>query len=245
MSTAAFGDALLGQIARDGASAELGSDPAPSPQADRAVELLRAASGRDDTELDLALRDWDEAGALHDPEALDSILAALGGGRSFFTAFRGRKLRRSARGALAGTSRPGTLRLACAILGAFGDRMDVAALEVVAVHPSLTLHGATALANLHHPDAYAALLRLLSRTEAEPRVIVIDRLLALTGHAVVRLALLRDALPGLPEPLAREVAPDISERCDAAGIAADERQAEDVRAGAREVLRLAGDAHHL
>src|SRR6185503_7909124 len=96
---------------------------------------------------------------------------------------------------------------------AAGTKDDVAALETLARHPAFTLHAATALSNLDHWTARAALLRLLTTTHGATRVIVIDRLLPHIRQPAIRLALVRDALVGLDAASAAEVAKDIAAMC--------------------------------
>ncbi len=204
-----------------------------------AAALSRAASATDDHAASAA---FDEAGALHDLATLDAVLAkTVGGGPlAFLRGVRRRRLRDLARAALEGTAHPGALRLAAALLGAVGDKSDVEGLETVAAHPSFTLHGATALANMSNRAALGALLRLLTRTDGDARVIVIDRLLAHIREPAVRLALLRDALTGLDDRPASEIAPAIVQAMDVRSIATDSAAPDDLRAAADRLLDLAG-----
>ena len=130
-------------------------------------------------------------------------------------------------------------QLALAVVGELGGREDARSLETLGIHPRLTLHAATALANLDAWEGRLSLLRLLNQTNGDARVSVIDRLLPHTTQPAVRLALLRDALPGLDPICAREVAPDIAAACDARGVADDPKAADDLRRAARDVLRAA------
>ena len=259
MTGAATGS-LLDRLTRDGAAADLGPDPAePDAAADAAPGGAAAAAGAADAaRLVAAVRRaaaampdeaaacvaWDEAGAAHTPETLDVALAELTGWRflGFTRAAAKRRIRDAARLAMQRTRSVGALQLAAAFVGELGDEDDVAALERVAVHPRLTLHGATALSNLRPWQARLALLRLLTTTTGDARVLVIDRLLPHVGQPAVRLALVRDALRGLAPEHAHEVARDIASACRAKDLADDKGVADDVREGARAVLAAAEDA---
>jgi hypothetical protein len=227
---------ILERVRAAGAAAvlpETGSEP---PDANAVVRLVHEACAAKEPERALAL--WDEAGAQHDPAALDAALEKLAaGGWVPFVAASGRKrLREGARLALRSSSRLGTVELAAAILGSMGTKDDAADLETLARHPALTLHAVTALANLDHWQGRLALLRLLSTTNGAERVIVIDRLLPFIREPAVRLALVRDALVGLAPEHAAEVAADIAALCDVKGCVDDPKAGEDVKAGARLVL---------
>jgi hypothetical protein len=235
---------LLDRLALHGADADCGALEAAGPgDATRLIAAIRRAVELRDAPDD-ALAAWDEAGALHDPETLDEALAAVapGLGIPFVSGLRRRRLRDAARRAFRKTSRPGTLRLLAAVLGAVGKRDDAEVLETVALHPAFTLHGATALANLSHWQGRAALLRVLSRVHGAERVLVIDRLLPFVGEPAVRLALVRDAFTGLAEDHAREIAPAVAETLQLEGWLAEERTPEDLREAARRILALAGRA---
>jgi len=230
---------LFAQITAD-SRADIGDDAPGAPHVEAAVEALgRAVSGGDD---EVVLAAFDEAGALHDVLTLDAVVArTVGSGPlSFLRGGHRRRLRDLSRTALARTAHPGALRLATALLGAVGGKPDVPDLETVAAHPSFPLHGVTALANMTTRDALGALLRLIARTEGDARVLVIDRLLAHVREPAVRLALVRDALTGLDDHLAREVAPAIVESMDVRTLASDGAAPEDLRAGAQRLLDLAG-----
>lgn len=232
---------LLERIERDGAAADIGADPEPvAATPDELIALLRsAASALPDEAASLAA--WDEAGVRHTPELLDAARSALTRFTflSFLKAVPRRKLRDAARLALRTTRRAGSLRLAAAFVGELGDTPDVAALEAIARHPALTLHGATALANLIDWHGRLALLRLLVSTDGDQRVLVIDRLLPHAKQAAVRLALVRDAVPGLSEAHAADVAADIAAICRCKELADDPDVTADVRAGARAVIAAA------
>lgn len=219
----------------EGAGGDAGDRPADPAALVAALRRAAAAMPADEAG---ALAAFEDAGRLHDPEALDAALRELAGWRLFgFVGAGGRRrLLGAARLAVRRTADPRTLRLAAAFVGELGGRADVDALEVLAAHPALVLHGATALSNLRDREGRAALLRLLHVHRGEARLVVIDRLLPHAAEPAVRLALVRDALVGLDDALAREVAPDIARLCDAAATADDPRAADDVRAGARSVL---------
>mgnify|MGYP001325406962 CR=1 FL=1 len=187
---------------------------------------------------------WDAAGDAHDPETLDGALAVVAPSVTvpFLGGRRRRRLRDSARHALTRTARAGTLRLLVAILGAVGTQEDVPPLELVAAHPALTLHGATALANLQHWEGRAALLRLLSRTDGDARVVVIDRLLPFVREPAVRLALVRDAFRGLDDAHARAIAPAVADCVDLRAMLGDARTPDELRRCAEHVLDLARTA---
>jgi len=232
------GAALFDVIRSGGASAGVPDDPRETPDAAFVVSRLRAAAALPPEESARALAVWDEAGARHDPATIDAVLADLtAGGWVPFVGARGRKsLRLSARAALTGTRRRGTMELALAVLGAIGRKEDAEALETVGRHPAFTLHAATALSNLDHWQGRASLLRLLVATNGAERVVVIDRLLPHIREPAVRLALVRDALTGLAPEHAREVAPDIAAMLDVKSLAEDAKAPADIRAGARAVL---------
>lgn len=237
-------ESLLDRVTRDGATADLGPDPAePETSHARTTELVealrRAAAALPDEAAALAA--WDAAGALHTPEALDAAIQDLAGWRvlGFLRATPKRRLRDAARLALRRTRSIGALRLAAAFVGELGDEGDAAPLERLAAHPLLTLHGATALSNLRPWRARLALLRLLTTTTGDQRVLVIDRLLPHVGQPAVRLALVRDALRGLAPEHVREVARDIASACKAKDLVDDTSVAEDIREGARAVLAAA------
>jgi hypothetical protein len=232
------GAPLVDRIRRDGASADVADEPRETPDAAFVAARLRAAAALPPEESARALAVWDEAGARHDPATIDAVLGELtAGGWVPFVGARGRKgLRLSARAAMAGTRRRGTLELAVAVLGAIGRKEDAEALEIVARHPAFTLHAATALSNLDHWQGRASLLRLLTQTNGAERVVVIDRLLPHLREPAVRLALVRDALTGLAPEHAREVAPDIAAMLDVRSLADNPKTPEDIRAGARAVL---------
>jgi hypothetical protein len=233
---------LLARLAAQGAALSLPAVPrAPAADAERVAAHLREAAAAlpDETR---ALASFEAAGRLHDPLALDAVLARVaprfplpfaGGVRKW-------RLRDAARSALRTTSEVGALELACALLGQVGTEEDAAQLEVVGRHPELTLYGATALSNLTHWQGRAALLRLLTATEGNARVLVIDRLLPHTREPAVRLALVRDALHGLDAVHAAEVAGEIAERCGVRKWIDDPAVPDDVRRGAELVLRHAG-----
>lgn len=231
---------LLDRIRSEGAAASIDDDAATTPDVEQLLSLVRAAGEAIETDERAALAAWDTAGTLHDLETLDIALQSLGTGRGIFGG--GRRTRRvvaATRHALARSERVGTVQLAAAVLGQMGDSSDVPALEVLAVHPGLNLHAATALAVHPHRSGVAALLRVLAKTSGEQRLTVIDRLLVHAEQPAVRLALVRDALVGLDSELAREVAPDIAARCDIDAALRDPKTADDVRAGA-ELVRLYG-----
>jgi len=229
---------LLDRIRRDGASAQIADEPRETPDAAFVAARLRAAAALPPAESARALGAWDEAGSRHDPATIDAVLAELtsGGWMPFVGAGSRKRLRLSARAALASTRRRGTLELALAVLGAVGRKEDADALETAARHPAFTLHAATALSNLDHWQGRASLLRLLTATNGAERVLVIDRLLPHVREPAVRLALVRDALTGLAPEHAREVAPDIAAMLDVKSLADDPKTPADIRAGARAVL---------
>ncbi len=245
-----FGGPLLQRIRDSGAAASVAETRSLGGGANEMVAAVRSAIALDDKAEDKAedsveaLAAWDRAGAFESPEALDEGLPQLlsGTGMPFVGAGRRRRLRAGARAALERTREPGTARLAGAILGAVGERADVEALETLAVHPALTLHMVTALANLRHADGRLALLRLLSRTDGEARAVVIDRLLAFVHEPSVRLALVRDAFRGLDDATCRELAPAITSAMDVAGLAADEGAPAELREPAQRLMRLAAEA---
>jgi len=232
---------LLERLERDGAAADLGPDPEAIPSSpEELVALLRAAAAAMPDSV-AALAAWDEAGARHTPELLDAARGALTrfSFLAFMKAVSRRRLRDAARLALRSTRHAGSIRLAAAFVGELGDSSDVPALEAVARHPALTLHGATALSNLLDWHGRLALLRLLVTVDGAQRVLVIDRLLPHTKQAAVRLALVRDALGGLSDAHAAEVAADIAAACRCSELADDPDVTADVRAGARAVLAAA------
>jgi len=233
---------LLTRLERDGADAPIA---APEPNRNASVEgLVAAIRAAIDARADpsSAAEAWIRAGALHDPETLDQALATVAPvmGVPILAGVRRRRLRDSARDALRATPSVGALRLAAAVLGAVGASDDAAALETIAVHPALTLHGATALANLNHWEGRASLLRLLSRVGGAERVLVIDRLLPFVREPAVRLALVRDAFTGLDAEHAREVAPAVVDALDLAAWLDEPRTSDELRAAARRILELAG-----
>ena len=216
--------------------------------ADAVVRFVRAAVALPHDADARILAAWDAAGALHDPEALDRALLRLtaGGWVPLVGALNRRKLSDSARTALSLTSQPGTVELAVAVLGATGTAADAETLEALARNAAFNLHAVTALSNLEPWQGRAALLRLLVTTDGDLRVNVIDRLLPHVREPAVRLALVRDALTGLDDAHAAEVAPDIAAMCDVKACLTDENATPDVRAGARNVIdhaqRAAGRA---
>lgn len=234
-------DRLLARVRRDGAAATVAADERGAPDAGFVVGRIRAALAlpKDDAARIVAV--WDEAGRRHDPGSLDEALAELtaGGWVPFVGAHSKRRLRESARTALEGTDRAGTVELATAVLGASGTKDDVAALEALARHPAFTLHAATALSNLDHWQARAALLRLMTTTAGATRVTVIDRLLPHVREPAIRLALVRDALVGLDDASAGQVAKDIAAMCTVQDCIDDPDAPEDLKAGARLVMRHA------
>ncbi len=232
-------DGLLADVRARGRDASVPEDAGGRvPDADALVRLVRLAASLPRGADARVLAAWDEAGALHDPAAIDAALAQLTTGRwiPVVGGMRAHRLRDSARTALGSTRRAGTVQLACAVLGAVGDDADIEALEALARHPAFTLHAATALSNLASWKARAALLRLLASTDGAERVLVIDRLLPHVREPAVRLALVRDALRGLAPEHAREVAADIAALCDVRSCVDDPSAPEEVRAGARLVL---------
>jgi len=234
---------LYERIAQEGAAAKVpAAEPAEYPDPRALAERLREAVAALPDEA-RALGLFDQAGRLHDPATLDELLNRLRPSLvfPFAGAVRRRRLRDLARRALTGTREVGALELACAVLGAFGGPEDAPALEAVGRHPDVVLHAATALASLSHWQGRASLLRLLSVTEGDARVVVVDRLLPHTREPAVRLALVRDALQGLADEHAREVAADIAERCGVRHWIGDPAVPDDVRAAAERILRLAGD----
>lgn len=237
-------ESILDRVTEQGAEADLGPAAAAPARTDAAevVRLLRAAADALAAgEEAKAIALWTDAGRLHDLETLDHVIPEISG-RGFFAFAKAgarKKLLRAARAALRQVTEVGAATLAAAIVGEIGGAEDARSLETLGRHPALTLHAATALANLDAMEGRMALLRLLHATSGEARVHVIDRLLAHARQPAVRTALLRDALPGLDGPSAREVAPDIAAACDAKGIAEDPKCAEDLRAAARQVLRAA------
>lgn len=230
------------RIEADGADADLGPEPpAATATADEVATAVRRAAAALPDEA-AALAAWDDAGALHGPETLDAALADVAG-LGPFAFLRGgtrRRLLRVARLALERTAQPGSFRLAAAFVGELGDAGDVAPLERAACHPGLELHCVTALANLRPWQARLALLRVLASKRGAGRVLVIDRLLPHAGEAAVRLALVRDALPGLSPDEARDVAPAIADLCRCADLADDASADAALRAAARAVLAAAG-----
>jgi len=233
---------LLAQLARARDEVTIApARPTPSPSVDDLVAAIRAAVDLRDDEA-AAEQAWTRAGALHDPEALDQALARIAPtlGVPILSGMRRRRLRDAARQALRATRSVGALRLLAAVLGAVGASDDAAALELIASHPALTLHGATALANLNHWEGRASLLRVLSRVNGAERVLVIDRLLPFVREPAVRLALVRDAFIGLGDEYAREIAPAVVDRLDLASWLDEERTSEELRAAARHILHLAG-----
>jgi hypothetical protein len=229
---------VFARIQADGAAATISADERGAPDAAFVAGRIRAALALAKYDVARIVAVWDEAGARHDPATLDEVIAELtaGGWVPIIGALSKRKLRASARIALAATDRAGTVELATAVLGASGTKDDVAALETLARHPSFTLHAATALSNLDHWQGRASLLRLLAATNGAERVVVIDRLLPHIREPAVRLALVRDALTGLAPEHAREVAPDIAAMLDVKSLAEDPKAPAEIRAGARAVL---------
>ncbi|MCG3136119.1 MAG: hypothetical protein HMLKMBBP_03947 [Planctomycetes bacterium] len=210
------------------------SDPATGDAARTRAALDRAAA-----HPERAADAYSDAATTCTLEALDEVLAGFRGWR--LIGRRGRHLA-AARTALRTAPTAPAVRLAAAVVGELGEREDVADLETLAAHPELTLHCATALANLRSQDGRAALLRLLHRTAGAERIVVIDRLLAFVTLPAVRLALVRDALAGLDESSAREIAPAIAEACDVRSAAGDPSAGAEVRAGARRILELCSAA---
>ncbi len=236
-------DSLLARIRSAGAAAAVPADERGAPDAEFVVERLeRAAALPRDDEAGIVAA-WDEAGARHDPSVLDAVLqrTMTGAWIPFVGGRRRRRLRETARLALERTSRPGTIELAAAVVGAVGTKDDVAALEALARHPAFTLHAATALSNLDHWTGRAALLRLLTTTDGAQRVVVIDRLLPHVAQPAVRLALVRDAVVGLAPEHAREVAKDIAAMCTVQQCLDDPDAPQDLKRGARAVLAACGD----
>ena len=235
---------LLERLVRQGALADCGpADDVAAGDAQRLIAAVRRAIDlRDDAEQSLAA--WDEAGELHDPETLDEALGAVapGLGVPFLAGMRRRRLRDAARAALSRTTRPGTLRLLAAMLGAVGGREDAPALESMAVHPAFTLHAATALANLGHWEGRASLLRVLTAVQGPERVLVIDRLLPHVREPAVRLALVRDGFTGLDEMHAREIAPAVVDALELEAWLDEPRTQEELREAARRILQLAASA---
>jgi hypothetical protein len=237
-------EGLLARVRAEGAAAAIAAEERGTPDAAFVVARIRTAIALPPGDDRRVVAVWDEAGARHDPEALDAALAELtaGGWVPFVGAHGRRRLRESALVALAGTSRAGTVELAAAVLGAAGRDEDAAVLETLARHPAFTLHAATALSNLAHWHGRAALLRLLTTTNGASRVLVIDRLLPHVREPAVRLALVRDALVGLAPEHAREVAPDIAAMCTVQDCIDDPEAPADLKAGARAVLAACGEA---
>lgn len=231
---------VVARIRRDGAAAGLASMPGGDLTPARVLELLRAASLAD--EPDERLRLADEAGQVGDLEVLDRVLAGFAPptGLPFVGALGRRRLRALARDVGPRTASVGTVGLMAALLGEFGDKRDVDFLEVVASHPALTLHGATALARLPPDEARIALLRLLHCTEDAARVVVLDRLLPFVRLAVVRLGIVRDGFGGLSDEHAREIAPAVVDALRLQTWVDDDRVAPDVRAAARRIVAWAG-----
>ena len=232
---------LLARIRAEGAAAVVPAAERGTPDAKFVVGRIRTAMALAPKETARIVAVWDEAGARHDPETLDAALGELtaGGWVPFVGAYSRKGLRESARIALAGTELPGTVELAAAVLGAGGQKTDAEALEALARHPAFTLHAATALSNLDHWEGRASLLRLLVTTTGDQRVLVIDRLLPHIREPAVRLALVRDAVVGLSPEHAAEVAGDIAATCNVQDCVDDPRAPEDLKAGARLVLRHA------
>lgn len=234
---------LLARVLDD-PKADVPVQPRGVRDADAVVRFVRAAVALPPDADARIVAAWDAAGALHDPEALDRALLRLtaGGWVPLVGALNRRKLSDSARMALTVTTQPGTVELAVAILGATGTAADVETLEALARHPAFSLHAVTALSNLEPWQGRAALLRLLVTTDGDLRVNVIDRLLPHVREPAVRLALVRDALTGLDDAHAEEVAPDIAAMCDVKACLTDEKATPDVRAGAQNVLGHAARA---
>lgn len=232
---------LLARIQADGAAATIPADERGAPDAAFVAGRIRAALALSKDDAARIVSVWDEAGARHDPATLDEVIAELtaGGWVPIIGAISKRKLRASARIALAATQSVGTVELATAVLGASGTKDDVAALETLARHPTFTLHAATALSNLDHWQARAALLRLMTTTFGATRVIVIDRLLPHVREPAIRLALVRDALVGLDAASAAEVAKDIAAMCTVQDCIDDPDAPEALKAGARLVKAAA------
>ena len=232
---------LLERLAAEAAAADCGPDEAAAaPDAAGVVAALRRAADAVPSDESAALAAFDEAGALHDVEVLDAALRELTGWRflGFLTVGTRRRLRDAARVALRRTTRPGTLRIAAAFVGELGGAEDAGDLETVARHPSFVLHGATALSNLRSRRGREALLRVLHAHTGDERVTVIDRLLPHALEPAVRLALVRDALTGLDDAHARQVAPDIARLCNVRSWLDSARTPDDVREGGRRVLAL-------
>lgn len=223
---------ILDRVRRSGASADVPDEPSPETGDPAVVRRGIDRAAADPTAAGAA---YAEAAGACSIEALDETLSGMRGWRLFGR--RGRYLE-AARVALREATGTGAVRLAAAVVGELGEKEDAAALEALGVHPSLTLHAATALANLKHVEGRSALLRLLHGTSGAGRVVVIDRLLAFVGTPAVRLALVRDALTGLDDEFAREIAPAIAEWCDVRGAADDPSAGAEVRAGARRILEL-------
>jgi hypothetical protein len=232
------GDALLDRIRADGGAAVVAPAERGTPDAAFVVGRIRTAMALPPEDAARIVAVWDEAGARHDPETLDAALTELtaGGWVPFVGAHGRRRLRESALAALAATQRAGTVELAAAVLGAAGKKEDAEILEALGHHPAFTLHAATALSNLAHWQGRAALLRLLTTTQGDSRVLVIDRLLPHVREPAVRLALVRDALTGLSPEHAREVAADIAALCTVQDCIDDPDAPADLKAGARAVL---------
>jgi hypothetical protein len=233
---------LLDRVRADGAAASIPDEPRGATDAVFVVERLAAAAAAREPERALAL--WDEAGERHDVAAIDVVLQRVTSGAwiPFFGVGRRRRLRDSARRAVASTTRSGTIELAAAVLGAVGTKDDVDVLETLARHPAFTLHAATALSNLAAWQGRAALLRLLTTTDGDERVTIIDRLLPHVREPAVRLALVRDALRGLAPEHAVQVAGDIAAMCTVQDCLDDPTAPADVKAGARLVLAHARPA---
>jgi hypothetical protein len=232
-------ESLLTRIRREGAAADVPPADRLPADADEVTRLVLEASHLDPRrEADRISALWEQAGRLHDVEALDDALGRVASGSwiPFLGAANRKRLRRAARVALERTTSAGALELAIAVLGETGSDEDAPALEALAVHPAFTLHATTALSNLAHWQGRAALLRLLTRTQGASRVTVIDRLLPHVREPAVRLALVRDALRGLAPEHAAEVAPDIVAMCTVRDCLTDPDAPEDLKEGARLVL---------
>jgi len=229
---------ILARVAAQGAAAEIENEERDAPDAAFVVAYIHKAVRMAGPMVVMA---WDEAGGRHDPATIDAVLQRLTTGAwiPILGAFQRHLLRESARDALKGTHRAGTVELAAAVLGAVGTKEDVETLETLARHPAFTLHAATALSNLDHWRARAALLRLLSTTDGASRVIVIDRLLPHVREPAVRLALVRDALVGLAPEHAAEVAKDIAAMCTVQDCIDDPSAPQDLKRGARLVMEHA------
>lgn len=232
------------RVATEGAAAGLSEAAVgDAPTAGEAAALLREASSRSLDDAAELLATWSRLGAYAGGadrlEELDGLLSdGVPGGLLSGFSRRKRRLRDQARRVLAQSGSPSAVRLAAAVLGATGDSRDVAVLEPLGVHPALTLHVVTALANLGLVvrDARLALLRLMHVLHGAERVLAIDRLLAFVGEPAVRLALVRDALRGLEPGHAHEVAGAIYTACNVEQGLRDVESSPELREGARLVM---------